>query len=160
MKGRNSDDRFRLIMAMTKPIEVPDPADAVVRSGAAHVEETEHLEAGLTAPGETSMENRALEDRVQEPMLKTELAELTLSMFTQGAATRVRVGNPHNSSELYEYAFESADEANTAMLNAGILSKDQVEDMNVPAGTGIRLSGITVEQLEGAGLKRSGASTR
>jgi hypothetical protein len=144
---------------MTKSVEDIDPVDPAIRSGAAHVEETEHLEAGLSVPGEASMENRALEDRVDEPMLKTELAELTLSMFTQGASTRVRVGNPHNSSELYEYAFESADEANTAMLDAGILQKDQVKDMNAPAGTGIALSGITVEQLEGAGLKRRGTST-
>jgi hypothetical protein len=144
---------------MTKPTEGIHPVDPAIRSGAAHVEKTEHHEAGLTVPGEASTENRALEDRVDEPMLKTELADLTLSMFTQGAATRVRVGNPHNSSELYEYAFESADEANTAMLDAGILRRDQVEDVNAPAGTGIALSGITVEQLEGAGLKRRGAST-
>lgn len=152
----NSDGRSGLLRGMTKPNEGTDSA---IRTSAAHVEETEHLAAGLTMPGEISTENRALEDRVDEPMLKTELANLTLSMFTQGAATRVRIGNPHNSSELYEYAFESADQANTAMLDAGILRKDQVTDMNTPAGTGVALSGITVEQLEGAGLKRRGAST-
>ena len=92
-------------------------------------------------------------------MQKTQLADMTLSMFTQGASTRVRVGNPHNSSELYEYAFESADAANTAMLDAGILRRDQVANMSDPAGTGIVLGEVTVEQLEGAGLKRRGAST-
>ena len=136
-----------------------EPKDSAIRSGAAHIEETEHLAAGLSVPANDGGENRALEDRVDEPMLKTELAELTLSMFTQGQSTRVRVGNPHNSSELYEYAFESADEANTAMLDAGILRPDQVKNVSEPAGTGIALSGITVEQLEGAGLKRHGAST-
>ena len=135
------------------------PKDPAIRSGAAHVEEAEHLASGLTVPADSSSENRALEDRVEEPMLKTELAELTLSMFTQGASTRVRVGNPHNASELYEFAFESADEANTAMLEAGILRPDQIVDIEHPSGIGIELTGITVEQLEAAGLKRKGTST-
>lgn len=141
---------------MTIPADSIDPA---IRSGAAHIEETDHLAAGLTVPAGSSTENLALEDRVDEPMLKTELADLTLSMFTQGASTRVRVGNPHNSSELYEYAFDSADEANNAMLDGGILTHDQIPDISQPSGTGIPLTGITVEQLEAAGLKRHGAST-
>ena len=133
--------------------------DDAIQSGAEHVEETEHLEAGLSVPEDTSFQNLPLEDRVEEPMQKTALADLTLSMFTQGASTRVRVGNPHNASELYEYAFDSADEANNAMLDAGILKRDQVADLAQPAGAGIPLTGITVEQLEAAGLKRKGAST-
>ncbi len=92
-------------------------------------------------------------------MPKTALAEMTLSMFVQGSSTRVRVGNRHNASELYEFAFDSADAANTAMLDAGVLTRAQVAEMSEPAGTGISLSGITVEQLEAAGLKRKGAST-
>ncbi len=136
-----------------------DPIDPAIRSGAAHIEETDHLAASLTVPRDSSTEDLALEDRINEPMLKTELADLTLSMFTQGASTRVRVGNPHNSSELYEYAFDSADEANNAMLDGGILTRDQVPDISQPSGTGIPLTGITVEQLEAAGLKRHGAST-
>ncbi len=140
------------------------PSDPETQAGAAKVDETERAAAGLSAPVVGSGENRALEDRVvedgvAEPMLKTELADMTLSMFTQGASTRVRVGNPHNSSELYEYAFESADAANTAMVDAGILRRDQVANFGEPAGTGIVLEGVTVEQLEGAGLKRKGAST-
>ena len=154
---RNSPQLHGFQPAMTKS------TDPLIRSGAAHVEEEAELAAGQSAPREDSYENRALEDRVAEqdgtPMLKTELADLTLSMFTQGGSTRVRVGNPHNASELYEYAFESADEANTAMLDAGILQPDQVADMAQPAGTGIALTGITAQQLEGAGLKRRGAST-
>ncbi len=136
-----------------------DPTDPAIRSGAAHIEETDHLAAGLTVPRDSSTGDLALEDRVDEPMLKTELADLTLSMFTQGASTRVRVGNPHNSSELYEYAFDSADEANNAMLDGGILTRDQVPDLSQPSGTGIPLTGITGEQLEAAGLKRHGTST-
>ena len=73
--------------------------------------------------------------------------------------TRVRVGNAHNSTELYEHAFESAEDANEAMLDAGILTKDQVPDPTKPAGTGLTLTGITVQQLEAAGLKRHGASS-
>ena len=53
----------------------------------------------------------------------------------------------------------SAEDANTAMLDAGILTPDQVADVTKPVGTGIALTGITVEQLEAAGLKRHGAST-
>jgi len=135
------------------------PIDPAIRSGAAHIEETDHLAAGLTVPRNSSTDDLALEDRVSEPMLKTELADLTLSMFTQGSSTRVRVGNPHNSSELYEYAFNSADEANNAMLDGGILTRDQIPDVSQPSGTGIPLTGITVEQLEAAGLKRHGTST-
>ena len=139
---------------MTKPDD-----DKAIRSGAAHIDESAYLAAGLTVPRQDIGENLPLEDRVSEPMLKTSLEDLTLSMFTQGASTRVRVGNPHNASELYEYAFDSADEANTAMLDGGILQKEQIADMAQPAGTGIELTGITVEQLEAAGLKRKGAST-
>jgi hypothetical protein len=130
------------------------PIDPKIQAGAARVDETERAAAGLSAP-----EVGGDESLVGEPMPKTELADMTLSMFTQGASTRVRVGNPHNSSELYEYAFESADAANTAMVDAGILRRDQVADFGEPAGVGIVLSGVTVEQLEGAGLKRKGAST-
>ncbi len=80
-------------------------------------------------------------------------------MFTQGASTRVRVGNAHNASELYEHAFDSPDEANSALLDAGILTAEQVPDTSALAGKGVSLSGITIEQLEAAGLKRHGADT-
>ena len=45
------------------------------------------------------------------------------------------------------------------MLDAGILTSGQVPDLNAPAGTGIALENITVQQLEAAGLKRHGTST-
>ncbi len=141
---------------MTEPI---DPIDPLIPSSAARVDESERLASGLSAPETPSDGNRPMEDRTGDPLPKTELAEMTLSMFVQGASTRVRVGNPHNASELYEYAFDSTDAANTAMLDAGILRRDEVAEMGEPAGTGIALEGVTAEQLEGAGLKRKGAST-
>ncbi len=135
-----------------------NPADPLIRSGAAHVEEQEHLAAGLSSPQPDSDDetNAALEDRVHEPMLKTELPHLALSMFASGQSIRVRVGNPHAPSELYECVYESADEANTAMLDNGILTNQQIPDMAKPAGTGIELPMLTAQQLEAAGLKRHG----
>ena len=130
-----------------------------IASGARRVEESQHLAAGLTPPKDRSIQEREPEDGTDNQPVKTVLGELTLSMFQQGQAVRVRVGNPHNSSELYEFAYASADEANSALLDAGILSPDQVPDPAQLAGTGITLSGISVQQLEEAGLKRHGSST-
>ena len=45
------------------------------------------------------------------------------------------------------------------MLDNGILTPDQVPDPSKVAGTGIPISGVTVEQLEAAGLKRRATST-
>jgi hypothetical protein len=56
-------------------------------------------------------------------------------------------------------AAESIDEANTAMVDGGILTSDQIPDMSQPAGSGIPLHDISVEQLTAAGLKRHLAST-
>ncbi len=130
-----------------------------IRSGAAHVEETEHLTAGLSEPRDLSAKEITPEDGSEVANLKTALADLTLSMFTQGSSTRVRIGNPHNASELYEQVYNSPDEANTAMLEGGILTVEQVPDPTQLAGTSIPLTGITVEQIEAVGLKRHGAST-
>ena len=138
------------------------PTDAqTIQSGARHVEETQHLAAGLTQPRDVSIAELDPEERAEAgtPPLETSLGEVTLSMFVQGSSTRVRVGNAHNASELYEHAFETAEDANEAMLNAGILTADQIHDPTQPVGTGISLSDVTVEQLEAAGLKRHGAST-
>jgi hypothetical protein len=133
------------------------PNDPAIRSGAARVEETEHLAAGLTVPRSSPGEADVNEFNTETP--EPELADLTLSMFTQGSSTRVRVGNSRNASELYEHAFNSVDEANNAMLDNGILTSDQVPDPSKPAGTGIPVTGVTVEQLEAAGLKRRATST-
>ncbi len=135
-----------------------NPNDEAIRSGARQVEEAEQLAHGYETPANESIVEVAEEDGGQAPV-KTALAGLTLSMFEQGASTHVRVGNPHNASELYELAFDSPDEANNAMLDAGILTAEQVPDPSRPAGTGIALTGITVEQLEAAGLKRHNAYT-
>lgn len=133
--------------------------DEAIASGARHVEESEHLAAGLTQPRDVSIEEREPEAGTDNQPVKTELGELTLSMFEQGQSVRVRVGNAHNSSELYEFAYTSADAANNALLDAGILTPEQVPDPAKLAGTGITLNGISVEQLEEAGLKRHGSST-
>ncbi len=134
-------------------------SDQALTSGAEQVEQSEHLAASLESPADPSIDEVEEQNGPDGAPLKTALAELTLSMFKQGASTRVRVGNAHNSSELYEFAFASPDEANNAMLDAGILIPEQVPDTTALAGTSIPLHNITVEQLEAAGLKRHGSST-
>ncbi len=134
------------------------PNDRAIHSGAQHVDQTEQLAAGYSAPRDASAFESLPEDATDNPPVKTEVGEMTLSMFSQGSSTRVRVGNPNNASELYEQAFSSPDDANTALLDAGILQSDQVHDPTALAGTGIPLTGITVEQIESAGLKRHGTS--
>ena len=96
-----------------------------LESGARQVEAAEHMNAGLTETQDLSGDG----DDVENGPVATPLGDLTLSMFPQGSSIRVRVGSATVSSELYEYAFESADEANTA------------------------------EQLKAAGLKRHSVST-
>ena len=129
-----------------------------IKSGADHVDQTEQLEHGLSAPHDDTSEEVNEENATDAPV-KTHVSEMTLTMFTQGASTRVRVGNAHNASELYELAFDSPDEANAAMLEAGILTAKQVPNTAKLAGTGIELENITIEQLEAAGLKRHNAYT-
>ena len=135
---------------------MPNPTDPAIISGAQQVDQTEQLAHGYEATRDPGTSELNEEDSAPT---ETHLANLTLSMFPQGGSVRVRVGNSNASAELYEHAFPSADEANSAMLDAGILSAEQVPDINTPAGTHIELTGITVQQLESAGLKRHGAST-
>ncbi len=134
-------------------------ASKAIQSGAQQVEETEHLGAHLAMPKDVSIDEIEEQAPGSNTAVKTELGELTLSMFGQGQSVRVRVGNAHNSAELYEHVFASADEANTALLDAEVLTPDQVPDPRELAGTGLTLTGITVQQLEAAGLKRHGSST-
>ena len=129
-----------------------------IQSGAQEVEEREHLAASLEMPADISIEEREPEKEDGSPV-KTELGELTLSMFEQGQSVRVRVGDAHNSSEMYEFAYETADAANSALLDAGVLRPEQVADIAKPSGIGLVLHGVTVQQLEEAGLKRHGSST-
>lgn len=103
--------------------------------------------------GASSASPEALMD-LAATSVSTPLGNMTLSMFEKGQYVRVRVGSAHNATELYEYAFESADEANTALLDAGILTREQVPDPSKVMGTGIALEGVTAEQLEHARLKR------
>lgn len=133
--------------------------EQAIASGAKHVEETEHMQAGLETPGDLAAGNHNMVGHVDAGHLTagqtdTPLGEASLAMFAQGNSVHVRIGSPTNSSELYEGTFESADEANTAMLEANILSSEQVPDPGKVAGTGIKLSGLTSQQLQNAGLKR------
>jgi hypothetical protein len=130
-----------------------NPLDDNIRSGASHVDETEQLASGLSDPRPNPQEE------IEDPTRETALADLTLSMFTQGSSIRVRVGNAHNSSEFYESSYDSADAANNAMLDAGILTENQVPNISEPTGTGVLVSGVTTEQLVRSGLKRHGTST-
>ena len=83
------------------------PEQEAIRSGAQHLEETEHLAAGLSQPRDLSAVEIAPEDGSDGANLKTALRDVTLSMFIQGESTRVRIGNPHNASELYEQVYAS-----------------------------------------------------
>lgn len=134
-------------------------ADDAIRSGASRVDEQQQMSAGYSTPHDVSISESQPEDRAGQPPIETELANVTLSMFEQGKQVRVRVGNAHNASELYEGIYASADEANTAMLEGGILSADQVSSPTEIAGTGLPLTGITTEKLVAAGLKRRAADT-
>ena len=130
-----------------------------IESGARQVEAAEHMTAGLTEQRDVSIGEREPEEGLEGGPVETMMGDRTLSMFQQGQSVRVRVGSATAPSELYEFAYESADDANTALLDAGILSVKQVPDVTEPAGTGITISGISAEQLIRAGLKRHMVST-
>jgi hypothetical protein len=129
--------------------------DQDIQSGARQVEATEHMSSGLTQPKDLSM---AELNELNAPA-QTMLGELTLSMFQQGQSVRVRVGSATAAAEFYEAAFDSADEANSALLEAGVLTRKQVPNPAEPVGTGLHITGITAEQLLHAGLKRQSVST-
>ena len=134
-------------------------ADDAIRSGAQHVDQTEQLTAHRSAPRDITVLESEPEERIGQPPIETELPNVTLSMFEQGKQVRVRVGNPHNSSELYEQIYPSAEEANTAMLEGDILSEEQIANPTEVVGINIALTGITTEKLVAAGLKRRNADT-
>ena len=128
-----------------------------IESGARQVEAAEHITSGLTEPSD--LLSGEAEGGIENGPVETMLGDLTLSMFQQGERVRVRAGSPTASAELYEAAFESADEANTALLEAGVLTPGQVPDVTALAGTGIKLTSVSAEQLMHAGLKRQRVST-
>lgn len=134
-------------------------ADDAIRSGASRVDEVQHMAAGVSTPKDASIVESQPEDATGHTPIETELSNVTLSMFEQGKQVRVRVGNAHNSAELYEQIYASADEANTAMLEGEILTPGQVPDPTQLAGTGLPLTGVTTEKLLAAGLKRRGGDT-
>ena len=134
-------------------------ADDAIRSGASRVDEVQQMAAGYSTPKDVSISESQPEDRANQPPIETELSNVTLSMFEQGKQVRVRVGNAHNASELYEQIYASADEANSAMLEGNILSPDQVANPTEVAGTNLPLTGVTTEKLTAAGLKRRNADT-
>lgn len=116
--------------------------------------EQDHQEARQEAPASTSAGTANDPNPSLAGQVRTPLGAMTLSMFEKGQYVRVRVGSAHNATELYEHAYNSADEANTALIEAGILTRDQVPDPSKPAGTGFQLDDVSAEQLEEAGLKR------
>ena len=134
-------------------------ADDAIRSGAKHVDETEQLTAGYSTPRDVSAFESEPEERSGQPPIETQLTNVTLSMFEHQGRVRVRVGNAHNASELYEGIYASAEEANTAMLDGDILADAQVPDPIALLGTNLPLTGITAEKLVAAGLKRRNADT-
>ncbi len=127
-------------------------ANQDIESGARQVEAAEHMSSGLTEPDNIGVDEGEIENGPAETML----GELTLSMFQQGSSVRVRVGNVSAVAEVYEGVFEDASEANTALLDAGILAADQVPDRDQVLGTGVAISGVSSEQLLRAGLKQQG----
>ncbi len=128
-------------------------------SGAKRVEELDHLQSGLETPGDLATGDRHLEDNLTAGQSDTPLGAVVLSMLQKPTTVQVRVGSPTNSSELYEGVYDSADEANTALLDAGVLTQEQVPDINAVAGAGLKLGQLTSQQLENAGLKRKSNPT-
>ena len=122
--------------------------------GAKRVEEMQHLRSGIETPLDESSAEADSQNGMSGGPVATELGAATLSMFQQGSRVSVRLGSATNSSELYEGTFEDAAEANAAMLEVGILRPEQVIDSGLLAGTGIKVEGLTAQQLDAANLKR------
>lgn len=130
-----------------------------VESGAKQVDQRQQMAAGYETPRDATIQEREPESGLPDGPVGTEMGPLTLSMFAQGQSVRVRVGDAHNGSEMFEGVFESAEAANEALVDAGVLSAEQVGDGTGLAGTGVKLEGVTAEALEAAGLKRHGVAT-
>lgn len=135
-----------------------------IASGARRVEETEHMAAGLETPGDLAARDLNMVSHVDAEKLTagpsdTPLGEAVLGMFQKGNSVQVRIGSPTNSAELYEGTFDSAEDANAALIDAGILQQSQIANPADLAGTGIHVTGLTTHQLEGAGIKRKSNPT-
>ena len=125
--------------------------DQALASGARSVEAQEHAVSGLTQPQDPADTAREPVDALGSDPATTELGEITLTLLQQGQSVQVRAGSPFNSAELYEGVYESAEEANYELQQAGILQAPKI--LVIVAG-GLKLSGLTAEQLQRAGLKR------
>jgi len=101
-----------------------------ITSGAKRVEELDHLKSSLETPGDLAVGDRGTEDNLTVGRSDTMLGEVTLGMFQRGNSIHVRVGSATNSSELYEGIYESAEEANGAMLRAKILQPAQIANVS------------------------------
>jgi hypothetical protein len=121
--------------------------EAAIASGAARVDEIEDLTHGYS-------EQDIPPAHPAGALGETNLTHETLSMFERGGVIYVRIGNARNSSEFFENAFDTIREANEAMLEAGILKADQIDDPEQLAGHETPLSGVSTEQLERAGFKQ------
>ncbi len=130
--------------------------EQAIRSGVQQVEERESMSAGLESPRDVTIEEREPEAGLEGGAVKTLMGRPTLRLFAQGESVRVRVGDAHNGSEMFEGVYGSAEEASAALLEAGVLTAEQMEDAS---GTGVRLEGVSAEQMEAAGLKRHGVAS-
>lgn len=130
-----------------------------ITSGAKRVEDLDHLKSSLETPGDLAVGDRGTEDNLTVGRSDTMLGEVTLGMFQRGNSIHVRVGSATNSSELYEGIYESAEEANGAMLRAKILQPAQIANVSEVVGAGIKLGSVSSQQLQHAGLKQKTNAT-
>ena len=130
-------------------------ADTAISSGARHVDESQHLATGLEqAVPARSLEEQQLSSGVSREQVTTTPGDLVLSMLSQGDRVQVRVGSSFNAAETFEAVFDSAEDANSALIDAGVLTPEQSPNPSQLAGKGIALHGISTQQLVEAGLRQ------
>ncbi len=132
---------------------------AAIESGARQVDEREFMATGHEVPRDVSAGEREPEAGLDGGPVKTAMGSMRLSMLEVGHQVQVRVGDPRNSTEIYEALFPTADEAYEGLLGAGVLRAEQVPDRGKVLGAGVELEGVTAEELGEAGLKRKGGTT-
>lgn len=125
--------------------------DPAITSGARSVEAQEHAASGLTNPADVAHPVWEPENALGDDPTKTERGEITLTLIQQGASVHVRAGSAYNAAELYEGVYDSAEDANYELQKVGILNAPA----RLEAGAGgLKLTSLTAEQLQRAGLKR------
>lgn len=125
--------------------------DKEITSGARSVEAQEHAASGLTLPDDPSRTVRETVNALGSDASQTTLGEMTFTLIQQGDSIHVRAGNATNASELFEGIYDSAEDANYELQQAGILKTPATLEV---AATSLKLTGLTAEQLQKAGLKR------